>query len=162
MCSSRGSTHASGSGEPMSTPIATVRETEHHDRLFVAGQWTLMWLKFRKHKLAMIGGIITITIYLIAAFAEFVAPFTPDAYRAAYTYAPPQTLHFFKSDAEGFRISPHVNGYKVEIDANAGRRNFVVDPTVELPVGFFVEGEPYKLFGLFPANLHLIAPLDAR
>jgi len=121
-----------------------------------ASQWRLIWWKFRKHRLAMLGGIVTVSIYLIAIFADFFAPFPPDRFSANHTYAPPQTLHLFD---EG-RLAPYVNGYTVEIDYNAGRRNFVIDPTVKHRVQLFVEGEPYKLLGLFETNIRLIGPVD--
>lgn len=127
--------------------------------IVVAGQWRLMWWKFRKHRLAMIGGVVTILLYLVVLFAEFLAPFTPDEYSATYTYAPPQTLQLFDYTADGLRFQPYVNGYTVEVDYNAGRRNFVLDPEVKLPVGFLVTGAPYKLLGIFDANIHLIGPI---
>lgn len=126
----------------------------------VANQWQLIWWKFRKHKLAMLGGTVTFAIYFVALFADFFAPFPPNAYASNYTYAPPQQLHILDQTENGLRLQPYVNGYKVEIDYNAGRRNFVVDPEVKIPVGFFVEGEPYKILGLIDANIHLIGPLN--
>lgn len=126
----------------------------------VANQWRLIWWKFRKHKLAMLGGTVTFLIYFVALFADFFAPFAPDAYAANYTYAPPQQLHIFDQTEDGLRLQPYVNGYTVEIDYNAGRRNFVVDPEVKIPVGFFVQGAPYKILGLFEANIHLIGPIN--
>src|SRR5262249_50321011 len=75
--------------------------------------------------------------------------------------APPQTLYLFQQNAGGgWDFAPYVNGYKVKIDYNAGRRNFEVDPDVKYPVGFFVPGAPYKLLGLFDTNIHLIGPLN--
>lgn len=127
------------------------------DLIVVASQWLLIWWKFRKHRLAMLGGFVTILIYLVAIFAEFLAPFTPDQFAANYTYAPPQTIHLF--DENGF--NPHVKGYTVEIDATAGRRNFIVDPEVTYPVGFFVHGDSYKLLGLIMTDVHLIGPVNA-
>ena len=59
-------------------------------------------------------------------------------------------------------LSFYVNGYKVEIDRKAGRRNFVLDPEVEIPVGLFVRGAPYRLWGLVPLDIHLIGPLESR
>ena len=38
--------------------------------ILVASQWTLMWRKFRRHRLAMVGGTVTILIYLVVLFAE--------------------------------------------------------------------------------------------
>jgi peptide/nickel transport system permease protein len=129
--------------------------------VIVASQWRLIWWKFRKHRLAMLGGIVTIMIYMVAIFAEFLAPFAPNEYASNYTYAPPQTLHLFdRTDSGGWQLRPYVNGYTVEIDYNAGRRNFIVDPEVKHPVGFFVKGSSYELLGLFETNLHLIGPLN--
>ena len=129
-------------------------------RVIVASQWRLIWLKFKQHRLAVLGGIVTIIIYLVAIFAEFLAPFAPDAFAATYTYAPPQPLHFFVSAEDGsLRFAPYVNGYTVEVDLNAGRRTFVVDPGVQYPVGLLVEGAPYKLLGIFDTNIHLIGPI---
>ena len=90
----------------------------------VAGQWQLIWRKFRKHRLAMFSGVVMLCIYLVALVPGFFAPFTPEEYGATYTYAPPQGLHLIDTD-DGWRFSPFVNGYKVEIDYNAGRRKFL-------------------------------------
>jgi peptide/nickel transport system permease protein len=119
-----------------------------------------MWWKFRKHKLAMIGGTVTIIIYLVALFAEFLAPFPPDKYSVRHTYAPPQRLHFIDRTEEGIRIRPYVYGYKVEVDKEALRRTFVIDESVKYYVRFFAKGEPYKLWGLIEMDVHLIGPVD--
>jgi peptide/nickel transport system permease protein len=138
------------------TPHTTLPAAE--SRVSVASQWQLMWWKFRKHKLAMASGIIVLLIYLIAAFAEFLAPFSTDMFSATYTYAPPQPLHLFEETPAGRQFNPYVNGYRVEIDQAALRRTFVVDEETKHYVGFFVEGAPYKLMGLFESNIHLVGP----
>jgi peptide/nickel transport system permease protein len=135
-------------------------EVEPETAIYVASQWQLMWWKFRKHRLAILGGIVTLFIYLVALFAEFLAPFPADAYSARYTYAPPQPLNLFERTAQGTRFHPHVNGYKVEIDQQAVRRVFVVDEAAKIPVRFFVEGEPYRLLGMIPATTRLLGPVD--
>jgi peptide/nickel transport system permease protein len=136
-------------------------DSASENRIYVASQWALMWRKFRKHKLAMIGGIVTILIYVVALFAEFLAPFPAGAFSATYTYAPPQPLHFFLEENGQRRFQPYVNGYKVEIDQAALRRTFVVDEEAIIPVRFFAKGAPYKLWGLFESDLHLIGPVEA-
>ncbi len=140
-------------------PVPAI-DSQAESRLIVAGQWRLMWIKFRKHKLAMAGGVVTILIYLVVAFAEFIAPYAPEDYKAAYSYAPPQMLHLISTKDGSLSFSPHVNGYKIEIDKQAGRRNFVTDPEVEIAVGLFVRGAPYRLWGLVPLDVHLVGPLD--
>ena len=37
----------------------------------VASQWQLMWWKFRKHKMAVISGVVLVLMYGLAVFAEF-------------------------------------------------------------------------------------------
>ena len=123
-------------------------------RVYVASQWLLMWWRFRKHKLAIIGGIVTLFLYFIAIFVEFFAPFPPDLVNTQGTYAPPQALVLF--DEHGF--NPHVLGYTVEIDPVALRRTFVVDPEVTVPVRLFTQGYSYKILGIFESDIHLIGP----
>ena len=123
-----------------------------------AGQWRLAWWKFKRHKLAVAGGIVVILIYFVAAFAEFLAPYGPGDYSARYTYAPPQPLQIWNGEQLGL----FVNGYSVEINPDSLAREFVVDPDTIIPVGLFVQGSPYKMWGLFEGNIHLIGPLNAR
>jgi len=138
------------------TPVAPPDETP----IVVASQWRLMWWKFKKHKLALIGGIVTLLIYLVAVFAEFIAPFPPGATSTRHTYAPPQPLQFIHRTSEGSRLLLHVKGYTVEIDQVAMRRTFVVDPDSVVPVALFVRGEPYRLFGFIPTDRRLIGPTE--
>jgi len=130
---------------------------EKEAQVYVAPQWKLVWWKFRKHKVALVSGVIVILIYLVAILVEFLAPFPPSKTDAKFLYAPPQTLHLF--DQQG-RFGPYVNGYTSQIEPVALRRVFVVDPSAEIPVRFFVEGYAYKLLGLIPTNRHLIGPVD--
>ncbi|MBX3001324.1 MAG: ABC transporter permease [Caldilineaceae bacterium] len=145
---------------PLDPTVPPVASEDTDSNVYVASQWTLIWRKFRKHRLAMIGGTVTILIYMVALFAEFLAPFSPQAFSASYTYAPPQPLHIFEQTADGLRFNPHVNGYKVEIDPVALRRTFVVDDEEKIPVRFFNKGTPYQLWGLFPMDRHLIGPVE--
>lgn len=133
---------------------------ERHNQAVVAGQWQLMWWKFRRHRMAMVGGTVTLLIYLVVVLAGFLAPYSTEAYSAQYTYAPPQTLHLFQETASGWLLAPYINGYKIEVDLNAGRRNFVIDPEVRYPVGFFVQGESYTILGFIQSSTHLIGPVN--
>ncbi|MCI0521102.1 MAG: ABC transporter permease [Chloroflexi bacterium] len=127
----------------------------------VASQWKLMWWKLRRHKLAMISGVIVIFIYLVALFAEFFQVMPQGQYAANYTYAPPQTLHLFDSSSGTLRFGPYVEGYTVAIDKFSLRRTFVVDPTQKIPVTLFAKGFEYKILWLIPSDIHLIGPVKA-
>ncbi len=140
------------------------KPAEAEAKILVASQWTLMWRKFRKHRLAMVGGTVTLLIYLVVLFAEFLAPFPDAAFSSQYPYAPPQPLHLFDRTAEGapfgngVRFSPHVNGYSVVVNQAALKREFAVDRESKVPVRLLVHGTPYKLLGLFETDLHMIGP----
>lgn len=135
--------------------------SEKEAKVFVASQWQLMWWKFRKHKLAMIGAVVTILFYLIAAFVEVLAPYYSETFWSQYTFAPPMPVYWMdytESGSLGFK--PFAYGYKVTLDPVALRREFAVDYDTKIPVGFFVHGQEYKLWGLIPMDLHLFGPIE--
>ncbi|HEY4202330.1 MAG TPA: ABC transporter permease [Devosiaceae bacterium] len=125
-----------------------------------AGQWRLIWQKLVRQRVAMAAGVIILILYLIGIFCEFLAPGLPDTSKAQYTYAPPQPIQLFVTDADGStKFLPHVPGYTIAVDPVALRRTFVVDDTKVVPIGLFVHGPAYKMWGLFPSDIHLIGPL---
>jgi peptide/nickel transport system permease protein len=81
----------------------------------------------------------------------------PDAFNPPRTYAPPQRLHFFH---EGRLVRPYVYGLKQEIEPEALRRIFKIDPEQRIAMGFFVHGAAYKLWGVFESDIHLFGPLN--
>ncbi|WP_062120056.1 ABC transporter permease [Aureimonas sp. AU40] len=145
-------------GQPLD-PQPSPLETGRRD-LAVAGQWTLFWLKFRRHKLAVVSLVVVLLLYLVALFADFIAPFDPNAANARYTYAPPQGIAFFLSEGEGTRFAPHAAGLKMELDRVAMRRVFQADPENPVRLGFFVPSAPYKLAGLIPMERKLIGSVE--
>jgi len=148
---------------PVGAPVQPAEEEfaqEQEARVMVASQWQLMWWKFRRHKLAMVAGIVALAIYAVALFAEFFEPFPPDQYAANYTYAPPQRLHFIDSSNGGIKLGLYVTGYKVAIDSFSLRRTFVEDPTKKIPVVLLARGFKYKLLGFIPMDRHIIGPVN--
>lgn len=130
-----------------------VARSEEEEKIFVATQWQLMWWKFRKHKMAMIGGAIIIILYVVAVFCEFVAPYAPDLPFIKYKFAPPTRLHF--RDADGNWHAPFVYRIVRTKDPETLRNLYNEDTTTRYPLRFFVHGTTYKLWALFPADLHL-------
>jgi peptide/nickel transport system permease protein len=134
-------------------PIAAEPAAEKEARAFVAPQWKLVWWKFRKHKLALISGLVLFLIYLVAIFADFLAPTDPAQTASLYLYAPPQSLQI---SGQGLFVS----GYTSRVDPEALRREFVVDPSSRTVVRVFVHGWPYKLLGIFKTDIHLFGVED--
>lgn len=132
-------------------------EIHEETALFVASQWQLIWWKFREHKLALISTGVTLLMYLIAIFAGFLAPYITDSTQSQFTYAPPMPVHFFE---DGKLVRPYVYGLNQEIEPEALRRIFTVDPETKIPLGFFVHGEEYKFWGIWETDLHLFGPVE--
>ncbi len=130
------------------------------ERFAGASEWRLIWWRFRRHRLALASGIVVLLIYLLALFADPIAPFGTETSKPRYTYAPPQMLHLFRETEGGWRFEPHVTGYKVKVDPAAMRRVFVADPETVIPIGLFVRGDPYSFLGLFESDIHLFGPKE--
>jgi peptide/nickel transport system permease protein len=124
------------------------------ERIFVATQWQLMWWKFRKHQLAIVGSIVLIVLYLTAIMADFIAPNDPNQFNKLYPYAPPQPIRFV--DENGFQLQPFVYGLRHARDPVSLAVVFEVDTETKYPVRLFVHSYPYKLWGLFSTDVHLI------
>ncbi len=125
-----------------------------------ASYGTLIWRRFRRHRLGFLGFLFTIFIYLVAAFTEFLAPHSQSTYKARDVYAPPQSIRFFAQDRSGqetFRL--HVLGYRSKVDYDSGKRTFVEDPRKIIPLGFWVRGDKYDLWGLVEFDRHLFGPI---
>ncbi len=127
--------------------------TSAEERIFVATQWQLMWWRFRKHKMAMVGTIVLIGLYLIAIFCEFLAPYDPNESRKLLSVVQAQGIHFF--DQGKFTWPPFVYGYERKRDPVTLRLTYTPDPNKKYPVRLFVHGLPYKLLGLIPTDVHL-------
>lgn len=147
----------SKSPDNLNMPLSSeVIKHEEETAIELASQWKLMWWKFRRHRLAVIGLIVVIAFYVVALFADFFAPQSPTTYIAEYVYAPPQEIHLFRDG----QLSPHVYGYKFERDPRSFKKIFSLDEETIIPIGFFVRGEPYKLLGLIETDIHLFGPIE--
>ena len=143
--------------------ITLLSDDDNTGSLEVASQWRLIWVKFRQNKVALFAGVVVLLFYVVAVFAEFLAPTLPSKSQPRLTYAPPQNIGFFVENEAGERaFQLHVNGYGMTVDPESLRRSFTVDKEVIIPVGFFVKGEPYELWGLIPMERHLIGPLNPK
>jgi peptide/nickel transport system permease protein len=131
-------------------------------RVQLASQWQLMWWRFRKHKLALVSGIVIILVYLVAVLVEFLAPFPPDRMISQLAYAPPQRLRLWEKTDEGLKFGMYVYGYASKIDVLSLQRTFTVDKEQKIAVRFFAKGAPYRLWGLIASDRHLIGPVDPQ
>lgn len=124
------------------------------ERVYTASQWQLMWWKFRKHRMAIAGGIFVIFMYFIALTCEFLAPYPLEARDSKFSWAKPQAVHFV--DAEGkFHLRPFVYGMTEYSDPVTWRITYTEDKTRVAPIYLFVRRDSYKFWGIGESNLHL-------
>jgi len=124
------------------------------EKLYMASQWQLMWRKFKKHKLAIAGGIILAIFYITGViFCEFFS--TQDIYKryTNYIYCPPQRIHFF--DGKGkFYFRPFVYGFKSTRDPVSWKKIYKEDKKNKYSIYFLIHGDEYKLWNRFPSDIH--------
>jgi hypothetical protein len=55
-------------------------------------QWRLMWWRFLQNRLSVVGGIVLVVLYLVAALAPFLAPYDANDLDGESSYAEPTKL----------------------------------------------------------------------
>ena len=131
---------------------------ESEERIYVASEWQLIWWRFRKHRLAMVSGVVLAVFYLVALGAEFVATSEPGLPEAGRSLMPRQTIHWF----DGWKFSPHAFGVSGYRDPQSFKRVYEVDTTEKTSVRFFARGFEYKFLGLIRTDRHLIGVGEGR
>lgn len=63
--------------------------------------WQIAWRRFRKHRLAMAGGIVALALTLMAILAPWIAPSTFDKISLDNRWAKPNVAHVFGADELG-------------------------------------------------------------
>ena len=130
------------------------------EKIFVASPRQLMWWRFRRHRMALLSGVVLILLYLVALTWEFLAPYDPLRHDVQSAYAPPQRLRFF--DEEGFHFQPFVYGLEGERDPETFRKIYEVDKSSKHPIKFMVKGDPYRFWGFIESDLHLFGLEDSE
>lgn len=124
------------------------------DSFSAASQWQLVWWRFRRNKLAMVGLFVIAWIYLMAAFADFIAPHDPTQPHRTHQYAPPQLPRFI--DAEGrFHLRPFVYKMTRTFDSATMRPTWTFDTSERYSIRLFVRVPEYRLWGVIPIRTRL-------
>ena len=133
-------------------------EEQKRLKYYSASQWTLIWWRFRRHKAAMVAGIILGLMALAGVFAEFVAPYGTTTRDTAYIDGPPQIPQF--CDQNGCSVQLFIHGVTTKRDPVTLRAISVPDPEKRIYIRLFAKGEPVRLLGLFPTERHLFGLSD--
>jgi peptide/nickel transport system permease protein len=119
----------------------------------------IVWQQFQRHKVALIGLWVLLGMYVLAAFAGFLAPYGINEYRRTpvSAFMPPTKIHWIDPDT-GRLTRPFVYASTSDRDPVTRQRVFVEDREgPRYPVRFFVRraNQPYEVLGLFQSDLRL-------
>jgi peptide/nickel transport system permease protein len=126
------------------------------DRVSVASQRQLIWWRFRKHRLAMVSGVVILLFYLAALGADFLAITDPEFSNAILNLMPPQPIKLLDNG----QWAPHVCALTGQRDPQTYQKVYKPDCTIKVPIRFFTTGYTYRFLGLFPTNKHVIGVGD--
>jgi len=134
------------------------KKTSRDESYYMASQWTLMWRKLQKHKLARFSLILLAILYLGALFADFLAPYGLEEFSALYKNTAPTKVYW--TDEDGNFSRPYVYALKKVNDRKTFKVVITEDTTQKYYIDLFAEGIEYKLFGVIPTNVHLYGLVD--
>ncbi|GAB4431238.1 MAG: ABC transporter permease [Anaerolineae bacterium] len=134
-------------------PGVARKESKEALKYYSASQWQLVWWRFRRHRMALTGGLVLLSIMLAGLFAEPLAPYSGTTRNNAYVLGAPQIPQF--RDAAGFSLRPFVHGVKTERDPETLRSIPVTDEATRWYIYLFTRGDEYSFFGLFTTDIHL-------
>ena len=129
--------------------------TPEQEKVVFASQWRIMWWKFKRHRVAVVCAAFLAAVYLVAAFAEVLAPYDYQARHIDHIYAPPMSVHLIH---DGRFIGPFVYGYDYRLDMDSLKRVYTPNRQKVQPLRFFCLGTPYRFWGLFEARFRLLCP----
>jgi peptide/nickel transport system permease protein len=136
-------------------PYVADKLTAEQERYYMAGQWKLMWWRFRRHRPAVVSAVFLLLMYLSTLISEFIAPYDLHTRHSRYIFAAPQQVHLFH---EGKFLGPFVYGLKTDRDPMTLQRIYTPDPTKPQPLRFFCLGEKYEFWGMIEGSFHFVCP----
>jgi peptide/nickel transport system permease protein len=132
-------------------------DDSREDEFRPLSQRQLVWRSFKRHKLGVVAGLLILLLAFLSLFAEFFGPYVLDREHRLLASAPPTGIHVFK---DGQLTAPFVYGIKRGQNPKTFAAVYSEDRSQVFPLLFFVEGDPYKLLGLFSTNIHLFGTAE--
>lgn len=125
------------------------------------GYATLVWRRFRRSTMGMLGLVLVATLLVVAVFGDFFAPMDPK--RTQLPFAPPDVIAF-EDPSGNFSLLPYVYpiGETGELDPITFQPLTGAEKDNPTPVGLFVKGHSYRLLGLIPTDIHFFGSTDGR
>lgn len=131
-----------------------VDEPTSQDHLVDESYSQLVWRRFRRSKISIIGTLMVLILAFLAIFADFFSPTPLSGVDLHNAFIPPQRIRFIDADGD-FTFRPFVYNYVYELDPLTFQVHWQEDTSKQYFINFFVPGSEYKILGLIPSNLHL-------
>src|SRR5258708_36632887 len=126
---------------------ATIPQEEHES------YFQLVWRRFRRSKVSIVGGLMVVGLVFLAAFANFFSPTDISKVDLKSSFIPPQQVNFIEQNGT-FHLVPFVYNYTVTLDKSF--RPIAEEYTRKAEeIDFFVQGPEYKLLGRVPISQHV-------
>jgi peptide/nickel transport system permease protein len=144
--------------ESQSSILQLKTEEKIKETYYTATQFQLMWWKFRKHRVAIIGSIVLGFFIFIMAFCEFLSPYGSQSRDSDYIFGKPQKIHLY--DEKGTFQGPFVYGMSTSFNMETMQLDLKEDKENLHKIRFFAKGEKYKMWGLIRTDVHLFVAED--
>jgi peptide/nickel transport system permease protein len=145
------------SAEPPTVAEELMIASEEEERISIASNWTLVWWRFRKNKLAIVSGIILIFLALVVLVPDFFSITKPEKTDARMAFIPTQRMKLYFDQGRVRAWVPAVEGAR---DPVTLRMIWTVDETEPIFIRFFGRSYPYKILGLIETDIHLISAVN--
>lgn len=137
-----------GAGADTTLQLVNLEEEQHES------YFQLVWQRFRKSRPAIAGGLMVLSLIILAVFAEFFAPVDPTDANLQDSFIPPTRIRLI--DVEGkFHLRPFIYNQVVTIDPKTFEPLWEDDPEQRFDIQFMVKSWEWKILGLFPTRYHL-------
>jgi peptide/nickel transport system permease protein len=125
------------------------------------GYLSLVWRRFRRSAVGMIGLVLVVLLLLMSIFGDFFAPMDPK--EQTLSFAPPDSIAFENSDGS-FSLLPKIYPIVETDQLDPVTYQPITGPDLEHPteLGFFVPGYSYQVLWLIPANIHFFGARDGK
>ncbi|MEA3336255.1 MAG: ABC transporter permease [Chloroflexota bacterium] len=129
--------------------LAVFAAEQHHESYM-----QLVWRRFRRSKVAIIGALMVIMLIVLAIFSDFFSPTDPGKLVMVDSYIPPQRVHFFDEQGK-FHLRPFTYLQQLELAPETFEPIWSEDTSQKYFLRFLVESWQYKILGIIPSRLHL-------
>lgn len=132
--------------------------SQEEDRISIASNWTLVWWRFRKNKLAVTSLLVLFFLLLVVLVPDFFATVNPEATNARLAFIPVQGIHLLNEGS----LAPWVPGVSGKRDPVTLKMVWAVDESKKIDIQFFGHSYSYKILNLIETDVHLISAIKSE